>query len=511
MMLNHYKQQLSFSQIPKRLLKAISFLGLLCLAWLSWQTANLWFLPSLTPTEFHVLSRLSYGSRPSDVRHIKQVGFEQYIQEQLHPEKTSESPVLAMNLGIRHLIENAKYYRAVWQQSPMYPPDQREGFRQTLANEFDYRQAIQNRVLRAIFSQHQLQELLVEFWYNHFNVSGIITPIRGMVGEYEASIRPLVLGDFETLLKTTMRSPAMLSYLDNYLNNYNPDPNSDRKSYNENYARELLELHTLGENDAYTQADVEALARILTGWGLSASPYQHNPREKNSVIFTFHEDQHDPNDKEFMGEMIRGGGESEVERVAEILAHHPATAHHISQKLAKFFLAEQPPDSLVDKLSQVFQETDGDISSVLLTLFQSPEFFQSDFIHNQFKTPYQYLISLLRMTNTSFVNIIDDDDRNLGILDGLERLGMLPFSAPSPKGYDSFKQIWLTDQGLLQRLYLARTIPSGMLTHWSWYSHRALRSIVEPHIAEHTKQVLTNSASDDKDQLLLSVPFLMYR
>lgn len=504
-----------FTQRQNKLLKKITRLGFfilaLTIAWFTWQTANICFLPSLTSSEFHGLSRLSYGPRPSDVRHIKQVGFEQYIQEQLHPENTSESPFLAINLGIRHLIENAKYYRAILQQSQMYPPDQREGFRQTLANEFAYRQAIQNRVLRAIFSQHQLQEILVEFWYNHFNVSPTIPTIRGMVGEYEASIRPLVLGDFETLLKTTMRSPAMLSYLDNYRNNYSSDPKSDRKSYNENYARELLELHTLGANDAYTQADVEALARILTGWGLSASPYQHNSREKNTVIFTFHEDQHDPNDKEFMGEIIRGGGESEVERVAEILAHHPATAHHISQKLAQFFLAEQPPDPLVNKLSQVFQETDGDISSVLLTLFQSPEFFQSDFIHNQFKTPYQYLISLLRMTGTSFVNIIDDDDRNLGILDALERLGMLPFSAPSPKGYDSFKQIWLTDQGLLQRLYLARTIPSGMLTHWSWYSHRALRSIVEPQIAEHTKQILTNSASDDKDQLLLSVPFLMYR
>ena len=449
------------------------------------------------------------------------MGFEQYLQEQLHPEKIFENPTLALNLSARHFLEWIKLSRFLWQQSKLYSPEEFEGIRLTVENEFAYRQAIQDRVLHSLFSERQLQELLVEFWCNHFNVSGTTNTLRSMVGAYEATIRPLVLGNFQTLLSATMRSPAMLTYLDNWVNNYTPPSDSatdiaaQRKPYNENYARELLELHTLGANDAYSQADVENLARILTGWGLSSNPSDNAPQQNKLVTFMFHSAKHDLGDKILLGNVIKGEGEPEIEKAAAILAHHPATAKNISYKLAQYFLAEQPPEALVDTLSKVFEDTQGDIRSFLITLFQSEQFFQADFIHNQFKTPYQYVISLLRMSDISFVNILgtlgNNNDRELGVFDALSRLDMIPFAAHSPKGYDGSKQTWLTDQGLLQRLYIATSIPSGVLSHWSWHSHQALRVIVEPQLPDQTQQVLQNSPPEKRTKLLMGVPFLMYR
>jgi uncharacterized protein (DUF1800 family) len=316
------------------------------------------------PKVLHLLNRLSLGVRPGDVQKVEAIGVEAYIQQQLAPEQIPEPQSLGDRLSQLASLklspgELAQQFRQQQQErkqfkgqpsQPSQPsqiqlaPPAQQRLRQTVAQ-----QAAAARLLRATQSDRQLQEVMVDFWYNHFNVFAGKGLDRVLIGSYEAAaIRPHTLGRFRDLLGATAKHPAMLFYLDNWQNTAPNSPGARGRftGLNENYARELMELHTLGVEGGYSQQDVIALAKILTGWGLQRG------KSGNSSGFYFDPQRHDASDKVFLGQTIQGGGMEEGEKALDILARQPATAKHISYKLAQYFVADRPPQSLVDRLSE---------------------------------------------------------------------------------------------------------------------------------------------------------------
>ena len=317
---------------------------------------NLWFgcissQPTISTNDdaqiLHLLNRLSFGPRPGDIEHVRTIGIDNYIQEQLNPASVSEPQQLQQMLRrlstlkatpIELFQEYGPQRRRLRQGSSLSEQEQRQMRKKRRK---PVQEAIQARLMRATLSRSQLQEVMVDFWFNHFNVFAGKGLTRLWVGAYEEqAIRPHVFGKFRELLEATARHPAMLFYLDNWRNTA-PESSGTRgrfKGLNENYARELMELHTLGVDGGYTQDDVIALAQILTGWGLA------RPRRLGDGSgFLFDERRHDYSDKVFLGTLIRGSGMDEVEQALDILARHPATAEHISYKLAQYFVADKPP------------------------------------------------------------------------------------------------------------------------------------------------------------------------
>ena len=237
---------------------------------------------------------------------------------------------------------------------------------------------------------------MVWFWFNHFNVHQYKANIRIMVGDYEdRAIRPYAMGRFRDLLSATLRHPAMLRYLDNTDNAVG--------HLNENYAREIMELHTMGVGSGYTQPDVEELARILTGVGIDLKPEDPKlkPEWQRQLVregaFEFNPARHDYGDKMFLGHPIKGRGLAELDEALDILCRQPATAAHIAQKLATYFVADAPPASLVQRMAQTFQKSDGDITAVLSTMVHAPEFLASLKTGTKFKDSVQYVLSAVRM------------------------------------------------------------------------------------------------------------------
>jgi len=257
------------------------------------------------------------------------------------------------------------------------------------------------KLLRAIYSTHQLRELLTDFWFNHFNIYLNKDADQYLVTAYERDvIRTHALGKFKDLLMATAQSSAMLFYLDNWLS-VGPKssaalaankgkPGQATLGLNENYGREVMELHTLSVNGGYTQHDVTELARVLTGWTLQ-------PLEQGAA-FQFDPKRHDPGDKVILGQAISENGIKEGMQVLDLLAHHPNTAKFISKKLAMRFVADDPPRALVDRMAQKFLSTDGDIREVLRTMFKSPEFWSVKAYRAKIKTPFEFVISSLRAT-----------------------------------------------------------------------------------------------------------------
>jgi uncharacterized protein (DUF1800 family) len=288
------------------------------------------------------------------------------------------------------------------------------------------------------------------FWFNHFNVNLYKSDIRLLVGDYEdTALRPHALGRFRDLLEATLRHPAMLRYLDNVDN--------AAGHVNENYAREIMELHTLGVDGGYTQADVQALARILTGVGIDANPKPPNlpPALKDQLVreglFEFNPARHDHGDKVLLGQAIPGGGFEEVERALDILARHPATATHISRELAVYFVADDPPESLVRKMSRTFRRTDGDIAQVLATMIRSPEFTAS--LGGKFKDPAHFVLSSVRLAYG------DRPIVNTGpILSWINRLSEGLYNRDTPDGFSMIAAAWNGPGQMETRFELSRQI-----------------------------------------------------
>ncbi len=311
----------------------------------------------------------------------------------------------------------------------------------------------QAKLLRAVYGERQLLEVLTDFWFNHFNVYLNKDADQYLVTAYERDvIRAHALGKFKDLLVATAQSPAMLFYLDNWLSVGPKSPTALAAKgkaipgLNENYGRELMELHTLSVNGGYTQHDVTELARVLTGWTIQ-------PLEQGAA-FQFDPKKHDPGDKVVLGQTIPENGMNEGMQVLDMLAHHPNTARFIARKLAMRFVADAPPPALVDRLAQKFLSTDGDIREVLRTLFKSPEFWSPKTYRVKVKTPFEFVVSSLRATGTD----LNNPGPLLGILN---KMGMPLYQMVPPTGYSTTESTWMNSEALIDRMNYALDLSNG--------------------------------------------------
>ena len=322
------------------------------------------------------------------------------------------------------------------------------------------------RLTRDIYSNAQLQEVMTDFWLNHFNVylhKNEETPYY-LVSYERDVIRPRALGKFEDLLEATAHSPAMLLYLDNS-SSMGPDSPAAEKAkaaaarrsdgkksasegLNENYARELMELHTLGVNGGYTQADVTQVARVLTGWTVD--------KPQRGGGFKFDESRHEPGAKKVLGKKIKEHGEQEGEQLLHMLATRPATAKFISRKLAIRFVGDDPPEALVDRMAKTYLSSGGDISEVLKTLFHSPEFWAPDAYRAKVKTPLEYVVSAARASNANIDNMQP-------LTNALRDMGMPLYGAVPPTGYKWDASDWVSTGALVARMNFALTLTSNKL------------------------------------------------
>jgi uncharacterized protein (DUF1800 family) len=351
-------------------------------------------------------------------------------------------------------------------------PEQRETIEAIVQPQAVLGELAEAKLLRAIYSDRQLEEVMSDFWFNHFNVFIGKGPDRYMINAYEReAIRPHALGKFKDILAATAKSPAMLFYLDNW---QSVGPNSELALFgpqrgrggrgrfarprpqaknrpsglNENYAREIMELHTLGVDGGYTQKDVTELAKVLTGWSIE------QPQLGGS--FRFNERAHEPGDKYILGHKIGEHGEHEGEEMLDVLAHHPSTARFISRKLAMRFVSDNPPQSLVDRMAETFQKKDGDIREVLRTLFHSPEFWAADAYRAKMKTPFEFVASAARASGADIQNA-------LPLVATLNRMGMPLYAMQPPTGYSMKAEAWVNSSALLTRMNFALQLGSGRL------------------------------------------------
>ncbi len=339
------------------------------------------------------------------------------------------------------------------------------------------------KVTRAIYSERQLQQVLDDFWFNHFNVFAGKGEDRYYLTAYERDvIQPHTLGKFKDLVTATAESPAMLFYLDNYLSadpqaaarlaaqraarqqarygrlggpyprpGANPQAQNKKKQergLNENYGRELMELHTLGVDGGYTQKDVTEVARCFTGWSIE------KPRE--NPVFKFDDKVHDPNPKLVMGKKIHAGGMKDGDQVIDLLTHHPSTAKFISTELARRFVSDTPPPALVARMSQTYLADDGDIRSVMRTMIYSPEFWSRDAYRAKIKTPFELVISAVRTLGT-------DVDTPMPLVQWVGRIGEPLYQCQPPTGYSDKADAWVNTGALLNRLNFSLTLASNKI------------------------------------------------
>ena len=407
----------------------------------------------------HVLSRTTFGPRPSDVEAVRRAGIQRYLDEQLRPERIPDASMTArlaglttLGLSSRQIAEQyaipqlqARQQRKLdAKDSDSGPGDgaRRPGAVQERANGV-LTELSQQKLLRAVYSERQLQEVLTDFWFNHFNVDARKGSERFMLTEYERdTIRPRVLGTFRDLLGATAKSPAMLFYLDNW-------QSSAVKGINENYGRELMELHALGVDGGYTQQDVTEVARAFTGWTID------RPRQGGGYIFNAR--LHDTGQKVVLGHVIKaGGGESDGEQVLDILVRHPATATLIATKLARRFVSDTPPQALVERAAARFRDTGGDLREVTRTILTSPEFLSPDAYRVKVKTPFEFVASALRAINADV-----QDARPL--VRELQQLGMPIYMCQPPTGYKDTADAWVNTGALVGRMNLAVRLTSGQM------------------------------------------------
>lgn len=459
----------------------------------------------------HILERISFGVTSKQLEQVKANGIEAYIQSQLNPNSIQENKILDEYLteldssyqnpfklqrqvsAINKKLKNPQQLSSAQQKALQ---QQRGNLNRTARD-----RATHVRLARAIYSDRQLQEVMVDFWFNHFNVFAGKGTVSFWISDYEEDLRTHALGNFRDLLGVVARDPAMLIYLDNRLNT---DPNSPSatgifQGLNENYARELMELHTLGVNGGYSQDDIVALAKIFTGW---TTNYQGNKGDKKGFFFFLK--RHDSSDKIFLGHEIKGGGIEEGEQALDILATHPATAQFISYKLAQYFVSDRPPSELVDSLAQKFAESNGNIKVVLDTLIHSQEFQNPELGRQKFKTPYQYLISLVRMGEVKQANL----KRLQGML---TQLSMPVYLCVPPTGYRNTQDAWLDPQAMLQRINFAAAIANKALDPDSSVEYEGLIGNIGQ-LSEHTQQVIAGSNSPNiRTALVLGSPEAMYK
>jgi uncharacterized protein (DUF1800 family) len=378
-------------------------------------------------------------------------------------------------------------------------------------------QAQQAVLLRAVYGANPLKEQMVWFWLNHFSVYAPKGRLRWEVAGYaEHVIRPHALGRFRDLVLATLKSPAMLEYLDNAQN--------ANGHVNENYARELMELHTLGVGAGYTQQDVQQLARILTGVGIApvdGRVERFGPKMAPLVVreglFEFNPNRHDFGDKQLLGQTIQGSGFDEVKQAVDLLVRQPACARFVSRRLAEYFVGDRPPPALVERMARSFQRSDGDIAKVLRTLFTSKELLAG--AGTRFKDPFQFVVSAMRLAydGRSIANA-------LPLVNWLNVLGEPLFGRITPDGWPLDGASWSSSGQLETRFEIARAIgygspqlftPEGAaqpVPGFPLLTTRLYYDAVEPHLSEATRSGIAQARSQQEwNALLLSSPDFAYR
>ncbi|MGE0455924.1 MAG: DUF1800 domain-containing protein [Vicinamibacteria bacterium] len=384
----------------------------------------------------HLLNRAAYGPRPGEIEDVLRRGPTEWIEDQLAP---GPDPELDARLAAYPTLS----YTTTRVLS-LYNADQR-----SIGVILD--ELFSAKIVRSVYARYQLQEALVDFWFNHFNVFVNDGFDRYSIGSYERdAIRPRVLGRFRDLLEAASLHPAMLFYLDNYLNTV-PRQQGNRVigGINENQGRELLELHTVGVDAGYTQADVVEASRCLTGHGIdnlgASGNYLYRPAN------------HDNGAKQVFGLSVpAGGGERDVELLFDHLASHPATARFICYRLAQRFVADVPPEGLVGRLAEAFLRTDGDLREVARALFGSPEFWAEAFGSGKPKTGFEYVISVLRATGARL-------NQTRSVRTALQDAGMPLYACNPPTGYSNRGDDWLNPSAQLYRMNFALDASAGAL------------------------------------------------
>lgn len=379
-------------------------------------------------------------------------------------------------------------------QDQALPKDSRQLPRQLLLS--SYLEDTTQRINLQINSRKPFSERQVLFWSNHFTVALGKPPLLAWVNVFEAeAIRPHLGGSFLALLQAVYRQPAMLFYLDN-INSFGPNSPLGRRrgrGLNENLAREILELHTLGVNGGYRQADVEALAKILTGWTLKRTAAGLEP------TFAFQPLVHEPGDKIFLGQRIAEGGESEFLTALAILARHPATASHLAEKLAKHFITPTPRESLMRRLRQTFLDTDGDLPSLFNALISHPDAFTLPLTN--LRNPYEYAIAVWRWLGLT--------PEPTMALRALAALNFRPFAATAPAGFPDHPEAWAHPDALLKRLEFAYTLADRLPSARIFQQQQAL---LANFFSSHTQTTLAGAAeSREALALLLVSPELQRR
>jgi uncharacterized protein (DUF1800 family) len=404
----------------------------------------------------HLLNRFAFGPRPGEVDRVARAGVTRWLDEQLAG--PPESPLLEAAL-VPHRSAFVPPAQLVgdwlgedWEQETRSLRD----FRQETRSHF--RQHVERlataEVTRDILSQRQLEAVMTDFWANHFNVFAAKGYVRLFEGDYlERAIRPHALGKFSELLLATARHPAMLLYLDNAESrrervNMTPDARKRRGGLNENYARELLELHTLGVDGGYTQDDVQNVARILTGWSVVRI-------NEGGFDYVFRKKNHDLREKSVLGvEFPAGRGESEGVRLLEMLAQHPATAKHLARRLCARFVADRVPESCVKAATEAYLASDGDIAQVLRAIAKDESFWSPAARASKLKTPLELLASAARALGAK-------PDGSLGLARTLNDLGEPLLQERVPTGYPDSEPEWASGGGMLARLTFASALGAG--------------------------------------------------
>lgn len=492
----------------------------------------------------HLLSRFTYGAKDGEVDAVMKMGLERWFQQQLDGKLPDDSLNLLLNkyedINLSNTEVENKYPRAnrvlrlaiqegVINKDSVNKGDKPEYRAQIRAymeqkgfkpEQELLRQFINQKVLRAAYTNNQLRELLTDFWFNHFNVSLTKNQCAAFVPAYERDIiRPNVTGKFEDLLLATAKSPAMLIYLDNFSstgtpvkdhqeqgmgnnkgrqfrNNNKPVP-VKRKSggLNENYAREVMELHTLGVDGGYTQSDVTQAARVLTGWTIAPMGEEGYGAAMKKIIdqvgeenlkkrgfvkegdFLFVPNRHDNEEKTVLGHHFSaGGGYEEGLELFDLLANHPATAKFISTKLATRFVNDNPPQSLIDKMAKTFSKSKGDIRQVMMTMVSAPEFWSSTALREKTKSPFELTISAVRALDA-------DVTQPYQLFNWVNKMGQKMYYYQAPTGFPDKGQYWINTGSLLNRMNFGLAIAAQRIPGVSINLAR-LNDFHEPESAE---------------------------
>jgi uncharacterized protein (DUF1800 family) len=478
----------------------------------------------LSAADLAFIDRVTWGANESTAAEFVALGRDRWLERQLHPGPKDRLPaavqdqINALPVATRPLTEIAFPLTAQQRNASQIPdPEQKKILQQAhqqALNELG-RQAQTRSLLHDLYSEDQLREKMTWFWFNHFNVHLYKSDIRETISDYEEHLRRHALGHFRDLLRATATHPAMLRYLDNAEN--------AKAHVNENYAREIMELHTMGVGSGYSQEDVQELARILTGVGVNFQPLDANaakppppPDHIRNGLFEFHPGRHDDGVKHLLGHTIEGRGFPEVEEALDILSHHPATAIHVCRQIVTYFLSDTPPEPLVQRMAQAFRTTDGDIAGVLAVMLKSPEF--SGQLPLKYKDPMQFVLSAVRIAYDTKIIL------NAGpVINWLNRLGEGLYNHPTPDGYPTIAAAWNAPGQMATRFEIARAIGSNAAGLFKAPTPDAVErpafpqianafyfNSVQPTLSEATRLALDQAGSPQEwNTLFLSSPEFM--